>query len=306
MYDLLMNVLDREKQIQVVAALVEGNSLRSTVRMTGVALNTIQSLLMRLGEACTAHHDEAVTNLPTRCNAFQADEIHSFCHARKQNLPPNLQGVEGFGDVWTWTAICDTTRLIASWHVGGRTADDAASLLNDLRLRMDHRFMLTTDGNIPYMTARMMVGGKDIDLAMLKKVYRNGPSNDSQRRYAPAQCIGVVPLRRFGNPDMYRASTSYAERSNLTMRMGMRRFTRLTNAFSKKIGHHKAAIALHFSYYNWVRIHQTLRVTPAMAAGLTDRLWAISDLLDLLPASVPPRVQSLAALPALASQSPAA
>jgi len=277
-----MNVLTRDKQIQVVAALVEGNSIRATVRMTGVAKNTVASLLARLGDACQKHHDQSVVDLPEHCKAFQADEIHSFCYARKRNLPKHLRGLEGFGDVWTWTAICDTTRLVASWHIGGHKAVDAEAMMRNLVHRVNHKIMITTDGNATYRPAHLVTTDGQVDLAILKKVYRNPPENDSMRRYAPPTCTGVKLLKVIGDPDMTRVSTSYAERSNLTMRMSMRRFTRLTNGFSKKVANLKAAVALHFTYYNWVRIHQTLRVTPAMAAGLTDRLWDIGDLVDLL------------------------
>ncbi len=284
-----MNNLDRDKQIQVVSALVEGNSIRATCRMTGVAKNTVVSLLARLGEACQAHHDRAVRALPDRCAAFQADEIHTFCYARKKNLPEHLRGVPGFGDVWTWTAICDTTRLMVSWHLGGRRTEDAVALMEDLVSRVPHRFQVSTDGRMPYVTARALAGGGRVDMAQVKKIFARVPFDDAVRRYAPAECIGVKLVRKRGSPDMDRVSTSYVERSNLTMRMGMRRFTRLTNGFSKKVANLRSAVALHFTYYNWVRIHQTLRVTPAMSAGLTDHLWGIGDIVDLLEKKISPR-----------------
>lgn len=284
-----MNTLDRDTQSRIIAALVEGNSIRATVRMTGAAKNTVVSLLERLGEACQRHHDSAVVNLPAYCKRFQCDEIHTFCYARKQNLPQHLRGVPGYGDVWTWTAICDSTRLMAAWHVGGHGAMDAAAVLHSLRARTPHRIQVTTDGNVPYMSGHLIADDGRIDMAMLKKVYKNPPANDSQRRYAPAQCIGVQVLRTRGNPDLTHASTSYAERSNLTMRMGMRRFTRLTNGHSKKLDNLKHAVALHMTYYNFCRVHQTLKVTPAMAAGLASQVWGLRDLLDLLASPALPR-----------------
>ncbi len=274
-----MNILPMERQTAVISALVEGNSIRATVRMTGVAKNTIVRLLAEVGQACAEYQDKALHNLP--CKRIQCDEIWSFCYAKEKNVPEELRGKFGFGNVWTWTAICADTKLIACWHVGSRSAYHAQKFMYDLASRLTSRVQLTTDGHKAYLDAVDLAFGTEIDYAMLVKLYGNEPKAE-ESRYSPAQCIGALATTVTGNPDRRHISTSYAERQNLSMRMHMRRFTRLTNAFSKKIENHQHALALYFMYYNFCRIHQTLRVTPAMEAKVADRVWDIRDIVNLL------------------------
>ncbi len=276
-----MNVLNSERRAQVVSALVEGNSIRAVARITGVSKPTILSLLVDLGLACAEYQDKALRNLP--CKRIQCDEIWSFCHAKDKNLPEDKRDVFGYGSVWTWTALDADTKLICSWMVGGRDFLSAQAFIRDLASRLNSRVQLTTDGHKPYIEAVAGAFGSEIDYAMLIKIY--GDDKTSETRYSPAECTGAKAQPLIGSPDRKHISTSYVERQNLTMRMHMRRFTRLTNGFSKKLENHIAAVSLHFMYYNFVRIHQTLRVTPAMAAGVTDRVWEISDLIALLDSS---------------------
>lgn len=264
-----MDVLTAERRAQVIAALVEGNSIRSVSRMTGVARNTVMSLLVQIGLACAEYQDKALRNLP--CKRVQCDEIWSFCYGKDKNLPEDKKGVFGYGSVWTWTALDADTKLICSWMVGNRDAFAAREFMQDLAARLDNRVQLTTDGNKAYLEAVGEAFRHGIDYAMLIKIY--GDDKQGETRYSPAECTGTRTEVITGNPSRKHVSTSYVERQNLTMRVHMRRFTRLTNGFSKKIENHVAAISLHFMYYNFVRIHQTLRVTPAMAAGVTDRVW---------------------------------
>jgi IS1 family transposase len=274
-----MNNLPIERQIQVISALVEGNSIRATVRMTGAAKDTVVKLLARVGEACADYQRRTLRNLP--CKRLQCDEIWSFCYAKEKNVPQELRGKFGYGDVWTWTALCADTKLIACWRVGDRDAWNAQHFMYDLSSRLANRVQLTTDGHRVYLEAVDLAFGNDIDYAMLVKLYGNEPKGHGGR-YSPPQCIGAIPTVITGRPKRRHISTSYVERQNLTMRMQMRRFTRLTNAFSKKLENHQHAIALHFMHYNFCRIHQTLRVTPAMAAGITDHVWEISEIVQLL------------------------
>ena len=271
-----MNRLPRSKQIQVVASLVEGNSIRATVRMTGVAKNTVIKLLVDIGAACEAYQVEKLVNLP--CKRIQCDEIWSFVGAKQKQVNA---GAHGVGDVWTWTAICADTKLVPSWLVGDRGTDTAKRFISDLAGRLANRVQLTTDGHRCYLDAVEHAFGDDIDYAMLVKLY-GGEDRGGEARYSPAVCTGAKKEPIVGNPDQKHISTSYVERQNLTMRMSMRRFTRLTNAFSKKVENHCTAVALHFMHYNFCRIHQTLRVTPAMAAGVTDHVWEIGEIVDLL------------------------
>ena len=271
-----MSRLPRNKQIQVVAALIEGNSIRATVRMTGVAKNTVIRLLVDIGAACEAYQVERLVNLP--CKRIQCDEIWSFVGAKQKQVNQSAHGV---GDVWTWTALDADTKLIASWQVGDRGPDTARSLISDLAGRLANRVQLTTDGHKVYLNAIENAFGDDIDYAMLVKQY--GECHEGgEVRYSPAVCTGAKKEAITGNPDPAHVSTSYVERQNLTMRMSMRRFTRLTNTFSKKVQNHAAAVALHFMHYNFCRIHQTLRVTPAMAAGVTDHVWEIGEIVELM------------------------
>lgn len=275
-----MNRLDMETRCRVISALVEGNSIRATVRMTGVAKNTIQKLLLELGAACLAYQDRVFVNLT--CKRIQVDECWAFCYAKAKNVTPEIAAKNpDAGDVWTWAAIDADTKLIPSWIVGPRDSASARMFVSDLASRLADRVQLTSDGLNLYLAAveRAFLG--KVDYAILIKVYGN-LSTDAQRRYSPAECMGCERTPIEGNPDPKHVSTSYIERANLTMRMGMRRFTRLTNGFSKKVEHHAAAVALHMMHYNFVRIHSTLRTTPAMAAGVTIKLWEISDIVALL------------------------
>ena len=274
-----MNKLTQAKRVQVIAALVEGNSIRATCRMTGVAKGTVLKLLVDLGSACAAYQDRTLRNLP--CTRVQCDEIWSFCYAKEKNVPEEMKGKLGFGDVWTWTAIDADTKLIVSYLVGGRTADYAKKFIADLASRLANRVQLTSDGNTTYLAAVERSFGIDIDYAMLDKIY-NAPPNKGTTRYSPAECCGTRKIKVKGNPDMKQVSTSFVERQNLTMRMSMRRMTRLTNAFSKKIENQAHAVALHFMHYNFCRVHQTLRVTPAMEAGIAQHVWSLEELAGLL------------------------
>jgi len=274
-----MNKLDNAKRCQVVAALVEGNSIRATVRMTGVSKNTIAKRLVELGSACSEYQDRVMRNLP--CKRVQCDEIWSFVYAKAKNVKSEMFEGGGYaGDVWTWIAIDADTKLVPCWTIGQRDAAAAREFIGDLASRLANRVQLTTDSHKPYLNAITGAFGNDIDDAMLIKIY--GETSEGQKRYSPAECLGCEKRDVIGQPNPQHISTSYVERQNLTMRMSMRRFTRLTNAFSKKVENHAAAIALHYMHYNFVRIHQSLRVTPAMAAGVTNRLWSVQDLVDLL------------------------
>lgn len=273
-----MNKLDRKTRAQILHLLCEGQSIRAITRLTGSSKNTVAKLLVEAGHACAAYQDKALRNLT--CKRVQMDEIWSFVYAKNDNVKDAKKAPATAGDVWTWTAIDADTKLIVSWLLGARDTDAALSFVSDLRSRLTNRVQLTSDGHRPYLTAVDAVFGNEVDYAMLVKIY--GADPQAETRYSPAKCIGAEKKPKIGNPESKHISTSYAERSNLTMRMHMRRFTRLTNAFSKKVENHAAAIALHTMYYNFVRIHQTLRVTPAMAAGVTDKLWEVSDIVEML------------------------
>jgi len=277
-----MNRLPRERQAQVVKALCEGNSIRSTARMTGAAVNTVVKLLIDLGKACGEYHDKNVRDVPSR--RLQCDEIWSFCYAKQKNVPLEKQGEFGYGDVWTWTAIDADSKLCVSWLVGGRDSGWALEFMDDVASRLQYRVQLTTDGHKAYLTAVDEAFGSDIDYATLQKLYGKNPKED-ETRYSPAICTGTRIDTVLGNPDPAHISTSYVERQNLTMRMSMRRFTRLTNAFSKKIQNHMAAVALYFMHYNFCRVHKTLKTTPAVASALTDHVWSTEELLSLLERS---------------------
>ncbi|WP_193213999.1 IS1 family transposase [Luteolibacter marinus] len=276
----MSNNLHPKTQAQVIAALVEGNSLRSTVRMTGVHRTTIQKLLERLGYACSAYQDEVFQNLP--CKRLECDEIWSFVGAKNKNAT-ELQKMAGWGDAWTWVALCADTKLVPSWHVGNRDGYAAKAFIDDLAGRLANRVQLTTDGHHAYLEAVSGgFGSGAVDFAQLVKIYGDGGEPKGQVRYSP---MGFKTARKttiLGCPDEGYISTSYVERQNLTMRMGMRRFTRLTNGFSKKLENHCHAISLHYIYYNFCRVHQTLRTTPAMAAGVSDRVWSVLDVVGLL------------------------
>ncbi len=273
-----MNRLSPERQARVISALVEGSSIRAVSRMTGVAKGTILKLLAELGEACAAYQDTNLRNL--YCRRVQCDEVWAFCHAKAKNVPEDRRGQFGHGDVWTWVALDADSKLAVCWHLGLREVEDAQALMNNLASRVKHRFQLTTDGHTAYLEAVEDAFGNDIDYAMLVKLY--GKERETEARYSPAVCTGTKLQIVEGFPDKKHISTSYVERQNLTMRMGMRRFTRLTNAFSKKVENLQYALALHFMHYNFCRIHKTLGMTPAMAAGLADHSWAIAEIVSLL------------------------
>jgi IS1 family transposase len=276
-----MNKLSTQRRAAIVAALVEGNSIRSTCRMTGASKNTVTKLLVDLGYVCMDHHDRTVRRL--KSERVQCDEIWSFCHSKQKNVRPENEGTFGYGDVWTWTAIDADSKLIVSYWVGRREIEDARAFIGDLAKRLSERVQLTTDGHGQYVPAIKERFGLDVDFAQLIKKYGKDYEDDS-RRYSPPVCTGIDVRVRSGNPDADAISTSYVERSNLQMRMSMRRFTRLTNAHSKKAENLACAVALHFAYYNFVRVHSTLKTTPAVAAGVADHVWSLSELIGLLEA----------------------
>ena len=275
-----MNRLDTQTQARVVSCLIEGCSIRATVRMTGAAKNTVVKLLGEIGCACAAYHNRAVRKLKVR--RLQCDEIWSFVGAKAKNVSA-AKKQEGWGDIWTWIGIDADTKLVVSYLVGGRSAGWAKDFMEDCASRIKNRVQITTDGHKAYLEAVENAFGADIDYAMLQKIY--GATSENDTRYSPATCIGCDMKVVSGDPDPKHVSTSYVERQNLTMRMHMRRFTRLTNAFSKKIENHGHAIALHYMHYNFCRVHQTLRVTPAMEAGIADHVWTIEEVVALLEAA---------------------
>jgi IS1 family transposase len=276
-----MNRLTIEDRTRVVASLVEGNSIRATVRMTGVAKNTVAKLLVDLGAVCSDYQDRVMQDLP--CSRIECDEIWSFCYSKDRNVPKEKRGEFGYGDVWTWVAIDAETKLVPSFHIGSRDAEDAFALMRDLAKRLRYRVQLTTDGHKSYLAAVRGAFRDEIDYAQLVKTY--GPEPAGSHRYSPQVCTSIGTKKVSGDPDPKLISTSYIERQNLTMRMSMRRFTRLTNAFSKKVENLAAAVSLHFAYYNFCRVHKTLGTTPAVAAGVADHVWTLTELVGLLEAA---------------------
>lgn len=272
-----MNRLPIQKRVQVIAALVEGNSINSIVRMTGVAKHTILKLLEDTGCVCAAYHHRFVRGFKAR--RIQCDEIWQFVGAKAKNVTSE-QKAAGWGDAWTWVALDADTKLCISYLVGGRDTGWATDFAFDIRQRVVGRPQITTDAHKPYLAAIEMAFGENVDYAQMHKIY--GASSDVEGHYSPATCIGCDMKTVIGSPDYEHVSTSYVERQNLTMRMSMRRFTRLTNGFSKKIENHGHAIALHFMHYNFCRVHKTLRVTPAMETGLSDHVWTLEELVGLL------------------------
>ncbi len=276
-----MNKLNIEKRTQIVSALVEGNSIRSTCRITDTAKGTVTRLLRDIGKACIQYQDEHLKNLT--CKRIQCDEIWGFVYSKEKNVPEDKQGQFGFGDVWTFTAIDADTKLIPSWLVGLRTVDCALAFANDLKARLANRVQLTTDGHKMYLEAVEGAFGSEIDYAQLVKLYGEAP--EGERHYSPSECIAAEKHVVQGNPDIKAVSTSYVERQNLTMRMSMRRFTRLTNGFSKKVEYLEYHVALHFMYYNVARLHKTLANpyprTPAMAAGISNHIWSVEEIVAL-------------------------
>jgi IS1 family transposase/lambda repressor-like predicted transcriptional regulator len=281
-YDAPMNRLPLQTRVQILSMLVEGSSMRAISRVADVSINTVAKLLVDAGRA-TAFHHAKVRDVKAR--RVQCDEIWSFCYAKAKNAPTAKRLDLAYGDVWTWTGLDADSKLIISWIVGGRNSDFAMGLMDDLRSRLANRIQLTTDGHRAYLEVVEGAFGGDIDYAMLVKLY--GQSPDAEKRYSPAECIGIRKTHIEGDPDPAHVSTGYTERHNLTMRMQMRRFTRLTNAFSKKIENHCHALALYFVWYNWCRIHKAHRLTPAMAAGLTDKLMDMADIANMIEAAGP-------------------
>jgi IS1 family transposase len=274
-----MNKLSTEKRVQILELLCEGTSMRSVSRLADVSINTVTKLLVSAGRICAQFHDEQVRALESR--RIQCDEIWSFCYAKKKNVTPKiLRKHPDAGDVWTWTAIDADSKLIVAWLVASRDAGAAYTFMQDVASRLRNRVQLTTDAHKAYLSAVEDTFGADIDYAILQKLYGNDP--DSEKRYSPAQCIGVTMETVTGAPNPKHISTSYVERQNLTMRMHMRRFTRLTNGFSKKYENHVHMVALYSVFYNFTKLHKTLRTTPAMAAGLTNRVWNVCDIVALI------------------------
>jgi IS1 family transposase len=278
-----MNKLPITKRVQILSMLCEGSSMRSISRVCDVSINTVAKMLVDAGKVCMAFHDEKVVAVKSK--RVQVDEIWSFCAAKQKNVAKMKTPVEGAGDVWTWTALDADSKLIVQWYVGDRDADSAQVFMTDLAGRLANRVQLTSDGHKPYLQAVDLAFGGDIDYGMLVKIY--GPTPGGAGRYSPAICTGAKRSVISGNPDKDAISTSYVERSNLTLRMHNRRFTRLTNAFSKKFESHVHMVALYAVWYNWVRIHKTLRMTPAMAAGITDKLLTMEDIANLIDAAAP-------------------
>ncbi len=277
-----MNKLSTDKRTQIIRALVEGNSIRATCRITGAAKGTVTRLLESVGKACSKYQNEHLINL--KCKNIQIDEIWSFCYAKKKNVPEDKRDQYGYGDVWTFTAIDADTKLVPSWLVGLRNTKCSFEFVTDLKDRLANRVQITSDGHRIYLESVEAAFGPDVDYARLVKIYGKEP--ESEKRYSPAECIGTEKKILQGNPNPKLISTSYIERQNLTMRMSMRRFTRLTNGFSKKIENLEYAVALHFMHYNFARPHKSLSKpypkSPAMAAGISDHIWTIKEIINLL------------------------
>jgi IS1 family transposase len=280
-----MNKLPLTTRVQILSMLCEGSSMRSISRVCDVSINTVSKLLVDAGKACAAFHDEKVRGVKAR--RVQVDEIWSFTYAKQKNVPNAKRQDLAYGDTWTWTALEADTKLLITWLVGGRDSDYAIAFMDDLRDRLANRVQLTSDGHKAYLEAVEGAFGGDIDYAMLVKLY-GATSESAKGRYSPAECIGARKERIEGSPDPKHISTSFAERQNLTMRMQMRRFTRLTNAFSKKFENHMHMVALYTVWYNYVKQHKSLKgLSPAMASGLSDTLWSMTDLAEMVDAAQP-------------------
>ena len=278
-----MNKLTNSKRTQILELLVEGMSMRAASRVTKVSINTVTKLMVEAGEACAAYHDKTVRNVTAQ--RVQCDEIWAFCYAKEKNVARARSAPRGAGDVWTWTALDSDSKMILSYEVGDRSGATAIELMDDLRGRLANRVQLTTDGYKAYLEAVEGALGGDVDYAQLIKLYGEPTGQKGhERKYSPSESTGTRKRRVEGNPDPAHVSTSYVERQNLTMRMGMRRFTRLTNAFSKKLENHLLMLSLYFVHYNFVRIHKTLKCTPAMAAGVTDTLRDMEWIVSLIDA----------------------
>ena len=273
-----MNRLSLQDRAKIIGCLVEGMSMRATTRLIGCSINTVTKLLVDLGTACAIYQNETLRNLP--CKRVQVDEIWAFCYSKQKNTPPNIRGL-GKGDVFTWVAIDADTKLVPSWLVGLRDADYAKAFISDLASRLKNRVQLTSDGHSPYLKAVEDAFGADVDYAMLVKLYGTPEGNQQERRYSGGQCCGAIKGAVCGKPDDQHISTSFVERQNLSLRMGNRRFTRLTNGFSKKVANHEHALAIYYMHYNFGRIHKSLRVTPAMEAGISDHVWSLEEIAKL-------------------------
>lgn len=273
-----MNKLSQVERVQVIRCLVDGCSMRATSRITGVARNTIDKLLVELGAACSRYQDNTLRNL--RTERVQIDEVWAFVYAKQKQVTPEMAEERYAGDAWTWAAIDAYTKLVPCWTIGRRDADSAVTFVSDLARRLADRVQLTSDGLWTYLTAVTAAFGESVDYAMLVRVYGNDP--EAEKRYSPAICTACKKEAIIGDPDPKHISTSYIERQNFTMRMGIRRFTRLTNAFSKKIENHAAAVSLHMMYYNFARVHMTIKTTPAVASGVADHLWSIEEIIALM------------------------
>lgn len=281
-----MNKLPLKTRVQILSMLVEGSSMRSISRVTGVSINTVTKLLVDAGEACAVYHDETVRNV--RASKVQCDEIWSFCYSKEKNVATAKAAPEGAGDVWTWTALDSESKLIVAYEVGDRSGDTAIEFMDDLRDRLANRVQLTTDGHKAYLEAVEGAFGADVDYAMLVKLYGEPTGQKGhERKYSPAECTGARKVRIEGDPDPALVSTSHVERQNLTMRMGMRRFTRLTNGFSKKLENHLHMLSLYFVHYNFCRVHKTVRMSPAMAAGVSSTLRDVEWIVSLIDARAP-------------------
>ena len=274
-----MNRLPLEKRARIIGCLTEGMSMRSTTRLCDVSINTVTKLLVDVGTACDLYQNEKLRKLP--CKRVQLDEIWSFCGMKEKNVPPMRRGEFGRGDVYTWVALDAETKLVPSWLVGQRNAEYAKVFVADLAGRLANRVQLTSDGHKPYLQAVEDAFGAEVDYAMLVKLYGTPKGEGSDRRYSSGECCGAIKGAVCGDPDDKHISTSFVERQNLTMRMSMRRFTRLTNGFSKKVQNHACAVAIYYMHYNYGRIHKTLRVTPAMQAGIADHVWTLEEIAKL-------------------------
>lgn len=274
-----MNRLSLQDRARILHFLVEGNSMRATSRMADVSINTVTKLLVDVGYACARFQDQAIQNLSSK--RIQCDEIWAFCYAKAKNAPADMKATGRAGDIWTWTALDADSKLIVSWLVGDRDVRAATRFMNDVAKRVKNRVQLTTDGHKGYLVAADSAFSDKVDYAMLVKLYGEQAGSTPERKYSPGECCGTETKEVCGNPDPAHISTSFVERQNLTMRMSMRRFTRLTNGFSKKVQNHAHAVALHFMYYNFARVHKTLRVTPAMQAGIADHVWSLEEIANL-------------------------
>jgi IS1 family transposase len=274
-----MRVLDTKQRAQILSLLSEGTGVNAASRITGYSKNTILKLLAHVGAACAAYQDRVLRNLT--CKKLQADEIWSFVGMKERNVPAGYRGILGYGDTYTWTAIDADTKLIPCWHVGTRDQLSAYAFIKDLASRLSSRTQLTTDGHRAYLVAVGEAFGSEIDYAQLIKLYGSPKGKGDERRYSPAECTGIRKKRITGNPVRKDISTSFVERANLTMRMNIRRFTRLTTGYSKKLENHMHAISLHFMAYNFARIHSSLRVSPAMEAGVADHVWSMEEIVEM-------------------------